>query len=1437
MRKNWLCYLLVAGMLGSNMPITVQAGSSVKCTNVSGSKVTIAKGSNFTLKTNVSTDDLTFTSSNEEVAKVDAKGVISTLKKGRAVVTVSSKNSGASKMIAVTVASPKGYAISKASGTYNDSVNVKIKAKKGYKVYYSNNGKLSVKKVVKQNKTKTIKITKTTDLTLYVFKNNAKITKSAQEKNKSVYTYVINKGNSITVQDVTTAQNATSQQAATTGQSQANAGSQATQQNPADAGSQATQQNPADASSQATAQNPADGTTSVFSDNNSDVQVPVVTTAQSAAENTTNALPDVNDNVQVPVATTQDWYSDNNQTGDPNAGATTAVQGPSYATSEQPVVTTENNMDEIDPGYTITTTQQPGESDNRPQKPDTTQDFGNATTSQTPDDTTQNPAFSTTEDSYGVPDSSTQVPGMDTSTQAPAVSTEDMGDLVQAEMPNVYFMANGDNEGILYDVTTDSVYSVDGGVTWNPITSEGAMQISGVTVQYGVLVKRLGDGVTTADSAICGIMVSQAASPRFKATQPTAEDALGYIPLTPNHEYRLLGDTAWMSATGTTAVVPGTYEVRVRANGNTLASKTQTIVINAYNGEVTTQGNSDIAQPDEDGSTQVPDVDVTTQVYDSEATTEADGDVSTTESYPAEATTEVYGDVSTTERYPAEATTEARVDASTTEQDEATTAGVPEYPTVEPTTETPVTEPTTASVPEYPTVEPTTEAPVTEPTTADVPEYPTVEPTTETPVTEPTTADVPEYPTTVAPTTEAPTTEAPVTEPTTAGVPEYPTTEVPTTEAPTTEAPTTEVPTTEAPTTEAPSTEDSNEGETTEDTSTSYAILSDQGAEVVLVANPTAKKEYTNASGEEVLSITKKNKVTITKGGTYRFTQTANEQLTGRIEVEAEDQDVTIILAGVNLTSDDTDGVLTVKKKAGDVNVILADGTQNTFADTAAIETEEVTDETTGETTTETTYPDGAVVCKQNALTISGAGSLTVSSTLGSGVKSTGSLTICDSAKVTVTAAGNNGISGKTALNVDGAELNITSTGDGIKTTTPDDETDTTLGNIVLKDSKITIASNEDGVQAYRDATITNCTMDVTATQDSNKLTTVEGETRDSFKGIKAAVLTFNGGNYKVVCNIDKCIKADTELNINGGTFDVTSGSESNNSAYAGPGGNMGGMMPGESTNNATGDDGLHSDGSVTIDGADTDITIWAADDGIHANDALTIKNGKINITRSYEGLEAANMYISGGEIHLVSSDDGINVAGGADGSGTTGGDVFGPGWGSTGSTSTGSYSLEITGGTIYMNADGDGLDSNGTITMSGGEVYVSGPTNSGNGAIDYEQSFSISGGILVAVGAQGMDETPSTTSTQCSVRFALSSTQAAGTKVTLKDASGNEVVSYTAEKQFNSVVISAPELTNGSSYSLYLNDSLNTTTTLTGIVTGGGNSMQPGGNQGWWQS
>jgi hypothetical protein len=94
----------------------------------------------------------------------------------------------------------------------------------------------------------------------------------------------------------------------------------------------------------------------------------------------------------------------------------------------------------------------------------------------------------------------------------------------------------------------------------------------------------------------------------------------------------------------------------------------------------------------------------------------------------------------------------------------------------------------------------------------------------------------------------------------------------------------------------------------------------------------------------------------------------------------------------------------------------------------------------------------------------------------------------------------------------------------------------------------------------------------------------------------------------------------------------------------------------------------------------------------------LTISGGDISIIKSYEGIESAAITISGGSMRIASSDDGINVAGGGDGSGMATRPGFGGDWSTAAS---GSYYLNIYGGYIYINANGDGVDSNGAIAMT----------------------------------------------------------------------------------------------------------------------------------------
>ena len=127
---------------------------------------------------------------------------------------------------------------------------------------------------------------------------------------------------------------------------------------------------------------------------------------------------------------------------------------------------------------------------------------------------------------------------------------------------------------------------------------------------------------------------------------------------------------------------------------------------------------------------------------------------------------------------------------------------------------------------------------------------------------------------------------------------------------------------------------------------------------------------------------------------------------------------------------------------------------------------------------------------------------------------------------------------------------------------------------------------------------------------------------------------------------------------------------------------------------------------------------------------------------------------------------------------------------------------IEINGGNIYINADGDGLDSNGSLIINGGKIYVDGPENNGNGALDYGITAKINGGIFAATGMSGMAESFDAYSTQCSILVCFDETLD-GEKIVLTDESGNEILSYTCNKKFNSVVISSSELKQGEGYTI----------------------------------
>lgn len=235
-------------------------------------------------------------------------------------------------------------------------------------------------------------------------------------------------------------------------------------------------------------------------------------------------------------------------------------------------------------------------------------------------------------------------------------------------------------------------------------------------------------------------------------------------------------------------------------------------------------------------------------------------------------------------------------------------------------------------------------------------------------------------------------------------------------------------------------------------------------------------------------------------------------------------------------------------------------------------------------------------------------------------------------------------------------------------------------------------------------------------------------------------------------------------------------------------------------------EDAVHSDGSVMISGGE--VTVNSGDDGIHADTEAVISGGNITIEKSREGLEGKNVTISDGMIHIVAADDGVNINSEEVGFGMMRGNST-----EDATTDETAESIETTteeegnllieGGYLYVNADGDGLDSNNTMRMTDGTVIVYGPTNSGNGALDYANSFNIEGGMLIAVGSSGMAQGISDSSLQNAIMMTFDEMKEAGTTVYVENSDGQQIIALEPEKEFQTVVISSPELKTDKTYKL----------------------------------
>lgn len=508
----------------------------------------------------------------------------------------------------------------------------------------------------------------------------------------------------------------------------------------------------------------------------------------------------------------------------------------------------------------------------------------------------------------------------------------------------------------------------------------------------------------------------------------------------------------------------------------------------------------------------------------------------------------------------------------------------------------------------------------------------------------------------------------------------------------------------------------------------------------------TASSESVDISGSTI---------TITEEATYVI---SGELSDGMIIVNTPDTaKLQLVFNGVNITSKTSTALYILE--ADKVFLTLAEGTTNTLANGGSF------------TAIDDNNIDSALFSKQD-LTMNGTGSLTVTSPAGHGIVCKDDLVITGGDYEVNSAS--HGLDANDSVRIANATLNIDAGKDSIHCENNDD---TSKGFVYISSGNIKAEAEGDGISAGAYMQIEDGTIDLLAGGGSENGTK---ERSDSFGGFMGRGMP---AEDMQVTETDedstgmKGLKATGNLEISGGNITINSA-----------------------------DDSIHSDASLAINGGT--FAVASGDDAIHAEETLTITAGKIDISESYEGLEALHIDIQGGDIKLKADDDGLNAAGGTDQSGVTGGrdGMFGgerPGGmgGHGGMTANSNGSIKISGGTLYINSSGDGVDANGTLEISGGHTTVTGPTQGDTATLDYDKSAVITGGTFIGTGSTMMAQ--SFSDSEQGVIAVNVGNQTAETQIVLKDSQGNTIVSHKPELNFAVVIISTPELIKGEAYSL----------------------------------
>jgi len=553
----------------------------------------------------------------------------------------------------------------------------------------------------------------------------------------------------------------------------------------------------------------------------------------------------------------------------------------------------------------------------------------------------------------------------------------------------------------------------------------------------------------------------------------------------------------------------------------------------------------------------------------------------------------------------------------------------------------------------------------------------------------------------------------------------------------------------------------------------STAVSSTSGDDIAVaadaaVATADATSSTAAAESEAVATTIEENADTHDSADDYVYDEADVVEISLGTAIVADSNSVAVDGSTATLTAAGTyvvtgalsDGQLVVDAGDGAVVQLVLDGADITNSDGAAIAvmSAEKAIVILAENSVNT-LTDGAVYVlaegqdEPNAtlygasdLTIAGEGSLVVYGNYNDGIASKDGLVI-DNGDITVVAV-DDGIRGKDYVVVNAGYIDVTAGGDGIKS---DNDEDPELGYVIVADGVIDVTSDDDGVQAATDALITGGTLTIAAG--------TTGSSEDA-----------------------RAVQGDVMVVINGGTITAVAV-----------------------------DDAIHSNSTVTIDGGD--LTLASGDDAIHGDFFVTINGGSIVITESFEGIESEVITINDGFIDVTANDDGLNVADGT--AAETNTLSVGPGPGGGGEVA-GDYYIYINGGTTVITiessstADGDGIDSNGHVVMTGGVVVVNGPTDTRNSAVDSNGSFEVSGGLLIGTNIDGRNsQGVGAGSTQASVYLTSDSVIDAGTVVHIQTTDGDGLVTFEPANEFDVIVFTSPDLVDGASYEIYLGGSV----------------------------